>query len=34
MRAVVGDDETLWKLCPSFFTPGTPAIHDAGVARS
>ncbi len=30
MRAVVGDDETLWKLCPSYFTPGTPAYTDAG----
>ena len=30
MRAVVGDDETLWKLCPSYFTPGTPAYTTEG----
>ena len=30
MRAVVGDDETLWRACPSYFTPGTPAYTDAG----
>ena len=30
MRAVVGDDETLWKSCPSFFTPGTPGYTEAG----
>ncbi len=30
MRAVVGDDETLWKACPSYFTPGTPAYTDFG----
>ncbi len=30
MRAVVGDDETLWKALPSFFTPGTPVYTEAG----
>ena len=30
MRAVVGDDETLWRTLPSFFTPGTPTFSDAG----
>ncbi len=30
MRAVVGDDETLWKLLPSYFTPGTPYYTEAG----
>ena len=30
MRAVVGDDETLWKKLPSFFTPGTPFYTEAG----
>ena len=30
MRAVVGDDDKLWKMCPSFFTPGTPAYTDKG----
>jgi peptide/nickel transport system substrate-binding protein len=30
MRAVVGDDETLWKALPSFFTPGTPSYTEAG----
>ena len=30
MRAVVGDDETLWKSLPSFFTPGTPVYTEAG----
>ena len=30
MRAVVGDDETLWQRLPSFFTPGTAAYTDAG----
>ncbi len=30
MRAVVGDDETLWKPLPSFFTPGTPVYSEAG----
>ena len=30
MRAVVGDDETLWKEVPGFFTPGTPLYTEAG----
>jgi peptide/nickel transport system substrate-binding protein len=30
MRAVVGDDETLWKTLPGFFTPGTPLYTEAG----
>jgi peptide/nickel transport system substrate-binding protein len=30
MRAVVGDDETLWKLLPSYFTPGTPVYTEVG----
>jgi peptide/nickel transport system substrate-binding protein len=30
MRAVVGDDETLWKPLPSFFTPGTPVYSEEG----
>ena len=30
MRAVVGDDEALWKASPSYFTPGTPSYSDAG----
>ncbi len=30
MRAVVGDDQALWKNCPSYFTPGTPAYTDSG----
>jgi peptide/nickel transport system substrate-binding protein len=30
MRAVVGNDEALWKLLPSFFTPGTPAYTEVG----
>ena len=30
MRAVVGDDETLWKRLPSFFTPGTPVYSEEG----
>ena len=30
MRAVVGDDEALWKASASFFTPGTPLYTDAG----
>lgn len=32
MRAIVGDDETLWKTLPSFFTPGTPVYTEAGGA--
>jgi peptide/nickel transport system substrate-binding protein len=30
MRAIVGDDEQLWKRLPSFFTPGTPLYTEAG----
>ena len=30
MRAVVGDDETLWKPLPSYFTPGTDVYTEAG----
>ena len=30
MRAVVGSDDSLWQLLPSFFTPGTPFYTDAG----
>ncbi|WP_158744142.1 ABC transporter substrate-binding protein [Acidisphaera sp. L21] len=30
MRAVVGDDTTLWKTMPSFFTPGTPTYTEMG----
>jgi peptide/nickel transport system substrate-binding protein len=30
MRAVVGDDEALWKTLPSYFTPGTPFYTEAG----
>ncbi|MCI0753915.1 ABC transporter substrate-binding protein [Teichococcus vastitatis] len=30
MRALVGDDEALWKRMPSFFTPGTPGYTEAG----
>ena len=30
MRAVVGSDDSLWQLLPSFFTPGTPYYTDAG----
>ena len=30
MRAVVGDDEALWKPLPSFFTPGTPVYTEEG----
>ena len=30
MRAVVGDDETLWKPLPGYFTPGTPVYTEAG----
>ena len=29
MRAIVGDDDTLWKTLPGFFTPGTPLYTDA-----
>ncbi len=27
MRAIVGDDDKLWKPMAGFFTPGTPALH-------
>ncbi len=30
MRSVVGDDETLWKMLPSFFTPGTDSYTEEG----
>ncbi|MBB5689802.1 ABC transporter substrate-binding protein [Roseomonas alkaliterrae] len=30
MRAVVGDDRSLWQTLPSFFTPGTPLYTEAG----
>ena len=30
MQAMVGDDPTLWKPLPSFFTPGTPYYTEAG----
>jgi peptide/nickel transport system substrate-binding protein len=30
MRALVGDDTSLWKLLPGFFTPGTPLYSEAG----
>ncbi len=30
MRAVVGDDTSLWKTLPSFFTPGTPTYTEVG----
>ncbi|WP_439580068.1 ABC transporter substrate-binding protein [Elioraea sp.] len=30
MRAVVGDDDVLWRRVPSFFTPDTPLYSDAG----
>ncbi len=30
MRAVVGDDETLWKTLPGYFTPGTALYTEAG----
>ena len=33
MRAIVGDDETLWKPMPSFFTPGTELYTEAGAER-
>lgn len=33
MRALVGDDEALWKALPSFFTPGTPLYTEAGAER-
>ncbi len=30
MRAIVGDDDSLWKPLPGFFTPGTPLYTEAG----
>jgi len=30
MRAVAGDDQSLWQKLPSFFTPGTPLYTEAG----
>ncbi|MCR0985489.1 ABC transporter substrate-binding protein [Roseomonas populi] len=30
MRAVAGDDDTLWRRLPSFFTPGTPIYPEEG----
>src|SRR5262245_36435127 len=30
MRAVVGSDESLWKVIPGFFTPGTPLYTEEG----
>ncbi|WP_454657745.1 ABC transporter substrate-binding protein [Bosea beijingensis] len=30
MRAVVGDDDKLWKPLPGFFTPGTPLYTEEG----
>jgi peptide/nickel transport system substrate-binding protein len=30
MRAVVGEDDVLWRRVPSFFTPDTPLYSDAG----
>ncbi len=30
MRAVVGDDNNLWKPMPGFFTPGTPLYTEEG----
>src|SRR5215204_2696541 len=30
MRALVGDDDKLWKPLPSFFTPGTPLYTEEG----
>jgi peptide/nickel transport system substrate-binding protein len=30
MRAIVGDDEKLWKPLPGFFTPGTPLYTEDG----
>ena len=30
MRAVVGDDTSLWKPLPGFFTPGTPLYTEEG----
>jgi peptide/nickel transport system substrate-binding protein len=33
MGAVVGDDETLWKTVPSYFTPDTPLYSEVGGER-
>jgi peptide/nickel transport system substrate-binding protein len=30
MRSIVGDDDKLWKLLPSVFTPGTPLYNEEG----
>jgi peptide/nickel transport system substrate-binding protein len=30
MRAIVGNDDSLWKPMPSFFTPGTPLYTEEG----
>jgi peptide/nickel transport system substrate-binding protein len=30
LRALVGDDESMWKRLPSYFTPGTPIYTEAG----
>jgi peptide/nickel transport system substrate-binding protein len=30
MRAVVGSDDSLWKVLPGFFTPGTPLYTEVG----
>ncbi|MBW6397371.1 ABC transporter substrate-binding protein [Roseomonas sp. HJA6] len=30
MRAIVGNDDALWKPLPGFFTPGTPGYTEAG----
>jgi len=30
MQAVVGEDTALWKLLPSYFTPGTPVYSEEG----
>jgi peptide/nickel transport system substrate-binding protein len=30
MRAVVGDDTKLWRMLPSYFTPGTPLYTEEG----
>ena len=30
MRAIVGDDDKLWKPLPGYFTPGTPLYNEEG----
>src|SRR3954468_19672880 len=30
MRALVGDDDTMWKPLPGYFTPGTPLYNEDG----